>query len=102
MLFQNSSLSYRGCCFDGKIQPSSINTAWLPISAEMLKLENDLRDGVTYTVLMRQLCPEVWPGDELDSEIDPQARIDAVMEMASKSTQGQQDLSRAATYWDLI
>ena len=34
---------------------------------------------------MRQLCPEVWPGDELD-KIDPQARIDAVMEMASKIT----------------
>ena len=35
---------------------------------------------------MRQLCPEVWPGDELDGEIDPQARIDAVMDMASKIT----------------
>ena len=51
---------------------------------------------------MRQLCPEVWPGDELDSEIDPQARIDAVMIWHQKLLQGQQDLSRAGTYWDLI
>ncbi len=55
-----------------------------PYRRKCLNFGNDLRDGVTYTVLMKQLAPEVWPGDDLDSEIDPQARIDAVMDMASK------------------
>jgi hypothetical protein len=55
-----------------------------PYRRKCLNFGNDLRDGVTYTVMMRQLAPEVWPGDALDSEIDPQARIDAVMDMAAQ------------------
>ena len=60
-----------------------------PYRRKCLNFGNDLRDGVTYTVIMRNLAPEVWPGDHfgkdekesLDFEIDPQTRIDAVMDM---------------------
>jgi hypothetical protein len=59
-----------------------------PYRRQCLNFREDLRDGTTYAVLVKKLAPELAGGVfkrlNLEEEIDPSVRIDAVLEVAAQ------------------
>ena len=54
-----------------------------PYRRKFLNFRNDIRDGVSYAVLMNKIAPETTKVN-LDGEIDPQLRIDTMLEQCSR------------------
>ena len=59
-----------------------------PYRRQCLNFREDFRDGTTYAVLMKKLAPELAAGVftklNLEEEIDPSVRIDAVLDVAAQ------------------
>jgi hypothetical protein len=54
-----------------------------PYRRKFLNFRNDIRDGVSYAVLMNKIAPETTKVN-LDGEIDPQLRIDTMLEQCGR------------------
>ena len=54
-----------------------------PYRRKFLNFRNDIRDGVSYAVLLNKIAPESTKVN-LDGEIDPQLRIDTMLEQCSR------------------
>ena len=54
-----------------------------PYRRKFMNFRNDIRDGVSYAVLMNKIAPETTKVN-LDGEIDPQLRIDTMLEQCGR------------------